>query len=76
MFFQPVIKAQGRQGSAELFDGLAHHPYLYPEDPLAPANATADWNAFYQTLLIHNLMADAAHGGATGAFTTYAARTN
>ena len=58
-------KAQGRQGSAQLFDGLAHHPVLYPENPLAPENATADWNAFHQTLLIHQLMADPAYGGPT-----------
>jgi CARDB len=57
--------AQSRQGSAELFDGLAHHPYLFPEDPLDPAYATADWNAFYQTFLIHQLMADPAYGGPT-----------
>jgi CARDB len=57
--------AQGRQGSAQLFDGLAHHPYLFPEDPLAPGNSMADWNAFYQTYLIHQLMSDPAYGGPT-----------
>jgi hypothetical protein len=58
-------KAQGRAGSAQLFDGLAHHPYLFPEDPLAPEYATADWNAFYQTSLIHQLMTDPNYGGPT-----------
>jgi hypothetical protein len=59
-------KAQGRPGSGELFDDdLANHPYLYPEDRLDPTNAAADWNAFYQTYLIHQLMADPAHGGPT-----------
>jgi len=58
-------RAQGRQGSAGLFDALGHHPYLYPEDPLAPANATTDGNAFDQTRLIHDLMADPAYGGPT-----------
>jgi len=45
--------------SAGLFDGIAHHPYLYPNDPTDPANFQP-WSGFYQTLLLHNLMAS--HG--------------
>jgi hypothetical protein len=46
---------QGRQGSAQLFDAMSHHAYLYPEDPTDHAN-DHDWSGFYQAKLIHDLM--------------------
>jgi hypothetical protein len=58
-------KNQGRQGSAQLFDAVAHHPYAYPWSPEDPNNATQSWNAFYQTYLLHQVMADPNYGGPT-----------
>jgi len=46
---------QGRSGSVGLFDVLAHHAYLYPEDPTNHVN-DQDWSGFYQAKLIHDLM--------------------
>jgi polysaccharide biosynthesis protein PslG len=57
-------KSQGRQGSSQLFDAVAHHPYSYPYNPTDPANLVG-WDAFYQTLLLHQVMADPNYGGPT-----------
>ena len=52
---------QGRSGSVGLFDVLAHHAYLYPEDPTDHAN-DQDWSGFYQAKLIHDLMVSKGDG--------------
>ena len=38
--------SRGRSGSVGLFDVLAPHAYLYPEDPTDHAN-DQDWSGFY-----------------------------
>ena len=53
--------AQGRSGSVGLFDVMAHHAYLYPEDPTNHAN-DHDWSGFYQAKLIHDLMVSKGDG--------------
>jgi polysaccharide biosynthesis protein PslG len=52
---------EGRSGSVGLFDVMAHHAYLYPEDPTDHAN-DQDWNGFYQAKLIHNVMVSKGDG--------------
>jgi polysaccharide biosynthesis protein PslG len=52
---------KGRSGSVGLFDVMAHHAYLYPEDPTDHAN-DHDWSGFYQAKLIHNLMVSKGDG--------------
>lgn len=39
-----AFKANG--GSPASYQGWAHHPYCYPQDPMDPANITQPWNAF------------------------------
>jgi hypothetical protein len=44
------------RGVGGYFDGVAHHPYSFPTNPLE----AHDWNAFTQTMTIYNVMV--AHG--------------
>ena len=45
-----------QRGAGGFFDGVAHHPYSFPTDPLE----AHEWNAFTQTQTIHDVMV--AHG--------------
>jgi polysaccharide biosynthesis protein PslG len=46
------LKQMYANGAKGFFDAFSHHPYSFPCTPLTHA----DWNAFTQTLTLHNLM--------------------
>jgi hypothetical protein len=54
--FLGSIYLWGAKGS---FDAVGHHPYSFPCSPLTEA----PWNAFYQTLSLHFVMAANGDGG-------------
>jgi hypothetical protein len=56
--YQPATWLSGlyARGAGGFFDGVAHHPYSYPTNPLD----AHDWNAYTQTKYLHDIMA--AHG--------------
>jgi hypothetical protein len=45
-----------QNGAGGNFDGIAHHPYMFPTNPLE----AHDWNAFTQTQTLHDIMVN--HG--------------
>ena len=45
-------------GGSGAFDAFGHHPYSFPCSPLTEA----PWNAFYQTLILHWIMASNGDG--------------
>ncbi|MEP6625344.1 MAG: beta-xylosidase [Acidimicrobiia bacterium] len=49
------LYARGARGS---FDAIAHHPYAFPVNPLEPH----PWNAYTQTLVLHDIMASNGDG--------------
>ncbi len=49
------LYARGAGGS---FDAIAHHPYAFPVNPLEPH----PWNAYTQTLVLHDVMASNGDG--------------
>ena len=52
--YQPAtwLRALYARGAGGYFDGVAHHPYSFPTDPLE----AHDWNAYTQTQTIYNVM--------------------
>ncbi len=58
--YQPTTWLAGlyARGAGGFFDGVAHHPYSFPTNPLE----AHDWNAYTQTQMIYDVMV--AHGDA------------
>jgi hypothetical protein len=56
--YEPVTWLQGlyARGAGGYFDGVAHHPYSYPTNPLD----AHEWNAYTQTRTVYDVMV--AHG--------------
>jgi len=64
-FFKNAMNVPGFKDS---FDGVGHHPYIYPDDPIT---AKIGWNALMQTRLLHDTLVAAKVGDRPFWFTEY-----